>query len=59
MAWDEAAILDKEGYVSKIVEEKTKSILELLQIIKDCGQEERMKENKIYKLYKNTLDKTK
>ena len=59
MAWDDAAILDKEGYVSKIVEEKTKSILELLQIIKDCGQEERMKENKIYKLYKNTLDKTK
>ena len=57
MAWDDDIILDKEGCVSKITEEKTKSILELLQIIKNLGQEELMKENKLYKLYKNDLAK--
>ena len=57
MAWDDQIILDKEKYVSKIVEEKNQSILELLKIIKICGQEELMKDNKIYKLYKNELEK--
>ena len=49
--------MDKERYVSSIVEERTKSIIDLLKIIKKCGQEELMKENKIYKLYKDELDK--
>ncbi len=57
MKWDDNVLLDKEGYSNKIAEEKTKSILELLRIIKNCGQEELMKENKFYKLYKNELDK--
>ena len=57
MAWDDGAILDKETYVGNIVEERTKSILDLLKIIKNCGQEELMKDNKLYKLYKNELDK--
>ena len=57
MAWDDHIILDKERYVSKVVEEKNKSIIELLKIIKSCGQEDLMKDNKIYKLYKNELEK--
>ena len=57
MAWDDGAILDKETYVGNIVEERTKSILDLLKIIKNCGQEKLMKDNKLYKLYKNELDK--
>ena len=44
MKWDDNVLLDKEGYSNKIAEEKTKSILELLRIIKNCGQEELMKE---------------
>ena len=58
MAWDDDIYMDKERYVSNIVEERTKSIIELLKIIKKCGQEELMKENKIYKLYKDELDKS-
>ena len=57
MAWDDHIILDKERYVSKVVEEKNKSIIELLKIIKNCNQEDLMKDNKIYKLYKNELEK--
>ena len=57
MAWDDDIYMDKERYVSSIVEEKTKSIIELLKIIKKCGQEELMKDNKLYKLYKDQLDK--
>ena len=57
MSWEDNVIMDKERYVSKIVEEKAKSILDLLKIIKNSGQEELMKDNKIYKLYKNELDK--
>ena len=59
MAWDDDILMDKEGYVGKIVEEKTKSILDLLKIIKDCGNEDLMKDNKLYKLYKNELSKIK
>ena len=57
MAWEDNVVMDKEGYVSKVVEEKTQSILDLLKIIKNCGQEELMKDNKIYKLYKSELEK--
>ena len=59
MTWDDDILMDKEGYVGKIVEEKTKSILDLLKIIKDCGHEDLMKDNKLYKLYKNELNKIK
>ena len=39
-------------------EERTKNIIELLQIIKTTGNEELMRDNKIYQLYKNELDKS-
>ena len=57
IAWDDQIILDRERYVSTVVEEKNKSIIELLKIIKSVGKEDLMKNNKIYKLYKNELEK--
>jgi len=57
MALDDGIIMDKERYENKIKEERTKSIIELLQIIKTTGNEELMRDNKIYQLYKNELDK--
>ena len=57
MALEEGIYIDKERYINNIGEEKTKSIIELLKIIKNSGQEELMKDNKIYKLYKDQLDK--
>ena len=58
MALDDGIIMDKERYENKIKEERTKSIIELLQIIKTTGNEELMRDNKIYQLYKNELDKS-
>ena len=50
-------LLDKEEYISKIKEEKSKSIFELLNVIKDNGLENLIKDNKIYKMYKDKLGK--
>ena len=58
MALDDGIIMDKERYENKIKEERTKNIIELLQIIKTTGNEELMRDNKIYQLYKNELDKS-
>ena len=55
MAYLNKAIMDKEEYISKIQEEKNKSILELLNVIKDNGLENLIQDNKIYKIYKDNL----
>ena len=57
MAWDDVFFMDKERYENKIKEERTKSIIDLLKIIKNTGNEELMKDNKIYKLYQDELNK--
>ena len=57
MAWMNKSLLDKEEYTSKIQEEKNKSILELLNVIKDNGLENLIQDNKIYKIYKDNLNK--
>jgi hypothetical protein len=58
MAYKNRALLDKQEYVAKILEEKNKSILELLNVIKSNGLENLVKDNKIYNLYKDKLDKS-
>ena len=57
MAYRHKALLDKEEYISKIQEDKNKSIIELLKVIKDNGLENLIQKNKIYKLYKDKLNK--
>ena len=57
MAWDDVFFMDKERYENKIKEERTKSIIDLLKIIKNTGNEELMKDNKIYQLYQDELNK--
>ena len=57
MAWMNQSLFDKEEYLGKIQEEKNKSILELLNVIKDNGLENLIQNNKIYKLYKDNLNK--
>ncbi len=58
MAYKNRALLDKQEYIAKILEEKNKSILELLNVIKSNGLENLVKDNKIYNLYKDKLDKS-
>ena len=58
MAYSNRVLLDKQEYLAKIQEEKNKSILELLNVIKDNGLEHLIKDNKIYNLFKDNLDKT-
>ena len=48
-------VFDKNEYVTNVVEEKKKSILELLNIIKENGLEGKIKDNKFYKLFKEEL----
>jgi phosphatidylinositol-3-phosphatase len=50
-------IYDKEEYCISVIEEKKKSIIELLNIIKEYGLEDKVKNNKFYNLYKDELDK--
>ena len=51
-------VLNKEEYLSNILEDKKKSIIELLKIIKDNGLENKLKDNKYYNLYKDELNNT-
>lgn len=48
-------VFDKGEYVANVVEEKKKSILELLNIIKENGLEKKIINNNYYKLYKEEL----
>ena len=50
-------IYDKEEYCINVIEEKKKSIIELLNIIKEYGLEDKVKNNKFYNLYKDEIDK--
>jgi len=47
---------DKGIYVSKVIDEKKKNILELLKIIKNNNLLDQIKDNKFYNLYKHELD---
>ena len=47
---------DKGEYVSNVINEKKKSIIELLNIIKENGLEEKIKDNQFYNLYKEELE---
>ena len=48
-------VYDKGEYVSNVINEKSKSIMELLKIIKENGLEDKIKDNKFYNLYKKEL----
>ena len=57
MTYFNKSLLDKEDYINKIKEEKNESILELLKVIKDNGLENLIEENKLYKMFKDNIDK--
>ena len=59
MTYFNKTLLDKEEYINKIQEEKNESILELLKVIKDNGLENLVEENKLYKMFKDNLNKNK
>ena len=48
-------VSDKGEYLANILDDKKKSILELIKIIKDNGLENKIKDNKLYNLYKDEL----
>ena len=48
-------VSDKGEYLANILDDKKKSILELIKIIKDNGLENKIKNNKLYNLYKDEL----
>ena len=52
---DNDIFVDKGQYISNIIEEKRESIMELLKVIKDNKLEDKIKDNKLYKLYKDEL----
>ena len=49
-------VYDKGEYLANILDDKKKNILELIKVIQDNGLEDKIKNNKLYEIYKSELN---
>ena len=57
MTYINQSLYDRNDFINKVQEEKNANILELLKVIKNNGLENLIKDNKIYKMFKDDLNK--
>ena len=57
MTYINQSLYDRNDFINKVQEEKNANILELLKVIKDNGLENLIEGNKIYKMFKDDIDK--
>ena len=53
---EDGIVYDKGEYLANILDDKKKNILELIKVIQDNGLEDKIKNNKLYEIYKNELN---
>ena len=53
---EDGIVYDKGEYLADILDNKKKSILELIKVIQDNGLADKIKGNKLYEIYKNELN---
>jgi hypothetical protein len=54
--YEDGIVYDKGEYLADILDNKKKSILELIKVIQDNGLADKIKGNKLYEIYKNELN---
>ena len=57
MTYINQKLYNKVEFINKVQEEKNGNILELLKVIKDNGLENLIQDNKLYKMFKDDLNK--
>ena len=57
MTYINQSLYDRNDFINKVQEEKNANILELLKVIKDNGLENLIEDNKIYKMFKDDINK--